>query len=323
MTILENIYICFKMTRPYNLSVPMSTGFSGAILAYGGFPELNILLICIFFPVLLWAAGQIINDYLNLDEDYIAKPFLPIPSGKINKNGALRISLMIFISVLLITAAYYSLIALIFEMIFIFGTTLYSAGLKKKGLYGNILFGNMVGSCLIIGGLISNNLNIIKAELIILVYIAIVINHTSLNLVGTFKDLEIDSKMNAETVVQKGIGKSILIAASISALALIASLTPWYFGYLEKTYILIPFCTFLIQLRALGLFYHAPNTKNGFEALKIYRTGSIPLYVSFTAGIAGFDIIITGIGILLFTGFAELLQELITEEPIPLNLFGD
>lgn len=316
MKILEKINIYFKLVRPYNLLVPMSVGFSGAILSDGKFPELQILLMVLLFPALLWAAGQIINDFLNLEEDLIGKPFLPIPSMKINKHEALIVSIFIFLTVSMITVLY-SLTGFIFEIIFIIGTTLYSAGLKKKGIYGNILFGSMVASCLLIGASISaNRLN----WLILLVFTAIIVNHTSQNLVGTFKDIEVDAKMNSKTVIQtKGIYNSILYAAIISTLALIVSMAPWFLGYLKETYILIPFSSYLFQIRALGLFYHSPIPKNGFEALKMYRTGTIPLYLSFTAGLPGFNIIITGVSILVFTGLAELLQELITEMPIKIK----
>lgn len=314
--IIKNFGVFFEMTRPYNLFVPGAVGFCGAILAYGGFPPLNLLLMATLFPALLWAAGQLINDYLNYEEDLIGKPFLPLPSGRVSKQEVLLVSVTTFLIVVAITA-YYSLMGAAFAVIFIIGTTLYSAGFKKKGIYGNILFGSMVASCLIIGASISaNKIN----ELIYLVFLAIIINHSSQNLVGTFKDLEVDAKTHASTVIQiKGIHISILYAFVISTLALIVSLTPWYFGYLKENYVLIPFCAYLFQMRALGLFYHTPSVKNGFEALKMYRTATIPLYLSFTAGLSGFSVMTTGLSALFFTGLAELLQELITELPVKIQ----
>ena len=179
--------------------------------------------------------------------------------------------------------AYYSLMGAAFALIFIVGTTLYSAGYKKKGIYGNILFGAMVASCLIIGASISADM---INGLIYLVLIAIIVNHSSQNLVGTFKDLEVDAKTHASTVIQiKGIHISIIYAFMVSTLALILSLMPWYFGLLGENYVLIPFCAYLFQMRALGLFYHTPSVKNGFEALKMYRTATIPLYISFIEGL--------------------------------------
>jgi geranylgeranylglycerol-phosphate geranylgeranyltransferase len=319
MSFLKKNRIFFEMTRPYNLFVPGAVGFCGAILAYGGFPDLDRLLMATLFPAILWAAGQLLNDYLNIQEDSIGKPYLPLPSGRVTRKEVLLVSLTAFLIVMAITA-HYSLLGVVFELVFIVGTTLYSAGFKKKGVFGNILFGAMVASCLIIGALISVDK---IADLIYLVFISIVVNHSSQNLVGTFKDLEVDAKTCANTVIQvKGIHISILYAFVISTLALIVSLTPWYFGFLKENYVLIPFCAYLFQMRALGLFYHTPSVKNGFEALKMYRTATIPLYLSFTAGLLGFSVMTTGLSALFFTGLAEMLQELITELPVKIKKTG-
>ncbi len=316
MSFVKKLGILFEMTRPYNLLVPGAAGFCGAILAYGGFPPANLLLMATIFPALLWAAGQLINDYLNFEEDSMGKPFLPLPSGRISKHEVLFASGITFLVVVLVSA-YYSIIGGAFALIFVVGTTLYSAGFKKKGVYGNILFGAMVASCLTIGASISANK---LSELIWIVFITIIVNHSAQNLVGTFKDLEVDAKTHAGTVIQsKGIHSSIIYAFVLSTLALIVSLLPWYFGLLGATYVLIPFCSYLFQIRGLGLFYHAPSVKNGFEVLKMYRTATIPLYISFTAGVANFNVLATGIGVLVFTALAELLQELITELPVKLK----
>ncbi len=320
MSILRKIGIYCKMIRPYNLFVPAAIGFTGAVLAQGGFPALDRLFISMLFPVLLWAAGQIVNDYLNLEEDKIGKPFLPLPSGRINKYEALMISILIFLIVTVATA-YYSLYGAALVVIIIIGTTYYSAGFKKRGLYGNILFGAMVASCLILGALISSDK---ISALIYLVFFAILINHTTLNLIGTLKDIEVDRINNAKYLVQKkGIRISIMYIITLSTLGLIVSLMPWILGYLKETYILIPICSYLFQLRALSLFKNSPTVRNGFEALKIYRTASIPLYISFTAGVSGVCLIAAGIGALVFTISAEILQDLITEEPVKIIVPGD
>lgn len=313
MSLLGKIGTYFEIVRPYNLFVPAGIGLTGAILAYGGIPPLYLLLIAMFFPILLWAAGQIINDYLNFEEDSIGKPFLPLPSGRIGKKEALAISVMIFL-IVTVSTAYYSLYGAAVVVAIIIGTTYYSAGLKKKGIFGNLLFGTMVASCLILGALISTGrIN----ELIILVFFAILVNHTTLNLIGTLKDIEVDGISNAKYLVQiKGIHTSIIYIIVISTSALILSLMPWILGYLKDTYILIPVCSYLFQMRALSLVRHSPSVRNGFEALKIYRTASIPLYISFTAGVPGFSIVISGICALVLTISAEILQEIITEEPI-------
>ncbi len=316
---IKKLGVFFEMTRPYNLFVPAAVGFCGAILAYGSFPPADLLLMATLFPALLWAAGQLINDYLNYDEDLIGKPFLPLPSGRVNKREVMLVSVITFLLVVAITARF-SVIGAAFALIFIVGTTLYSAGFKKKGVFGNILFGAMVASCLVIGASISaGKIN----ELIYLVFIAIIVNHSSQNMVGTFKDLEVDAKTHANTVIQiKGVHVSILYALAISTLALILSLAPWYFGYLNINYVLIPFCAYLFQMRALGLFYHTPSVKNGFEALKMYRTATIPLYLSFTAGLPDFSIMATGLSALIFTGLAELFQEMVTELPVKIKNTG-
>lgn len=313
MSFLKKLGLYFELTRPYNLFVPAAIGFTGAILASGGFPTVDRLIMAVFFPILLWAAGQIMNDYLNYGEDLIGKPFLPLPRGCIDKQEALIMSILVFLIVTIATA-YYSLYGVAVVMAIIIGTTYYSAGFKKKGIYGNILFGTMVASCLVLGALISaDKIN----ENIYIVFFVILINHTNLNLIGTLKDIEVDGINNSGYLLQtKGIRVSIIYAITLSILGLTMSLMPWIMGHLKETYVLIPVCSYLFQLRAISLFKSSPTVRNGGEALKIYRTASIPLYISFTAGVTGFSVVTTALGALVFTIIAEILQGMITEEPI-------
>ncbi|MHC1575511.1 MAG: UbiA family prenyltransferase, partial [Candidatus Methanogasteraceae archaeon] len=66
-----------------------------------GITELPILgaarLFSLFSSVfLITGAGNAINDYFDADIDAINKPMRPIPSGRVSRNAALYLSLLLF-----------------------------------------------------------------------------------------------------------------------------------------------------------------------------------------------------------------------------------
>lgn len=66
------------------------------------FADLGILMTS---SALLYASGIIFNDYFDVEEDRKERPFRPIPSGKISRETALRLGIVLMSSAVLVTIA--------------------------------------------------------------------------------------------------------------------------------------------------------------------------------------------------------------------------
>ncbi len=77
--------------RLYYGFVTLSAGWVGIVLYPGAISRANyVVLSCILFCC--WGVNQLINDYLNLEEDKINAPSRPMACGKLNARAAVAVS---------------------------------------------------------------------------------------------------------------------------------------------------------------------------------------------------------------------------------------
>lgn len=103
--------------------------------------------------VLVAGGGYVINDFFDVEVDFVNKPSRPIPSGRVLKSEALALGLTLMIvgvALALLTAGVFSFIYAILNAILLI---LYSKSLKKKGLLGNIIVGMASANSIVYGGL--------------------------------------------------------------------------------------------------------------------------------------------------------------------------
>ncbi len=99
MKVLLFLKYYLKSMRLYYGFVTLSAGCVGMALYEGTICSLNQILL----PVILfgcWGVNQIINDYLNLEEDKINAPSRPMACGKLNARAALWLSTTAIVGIL-------------------------------------------------------------------------------------------------------------------------------------------------------------------------------------------------------------------------------
>lgn len=99
---------------------------------------------------LITGAGNVINDYIDIEADKVNKPKRPIPSGKIRPRAALFYSIILFIAGLafsLLTTPIAILIALASSLLLV----LYATTLKQRMFLGNAAVSLMVGLTILFG----------------------------------------------------------------------------------------------------------------------------------------------------------------------------
>ncbi|MGY5352739.1 geranylgeranylglycerol-phosphate geranylgeranyltransferase [Wenyingzhuangia sp. IMCC45533] len=138
----------------------------------------NILYICI--TLLLTAAGNIINDYFDIDTDKINKPKKVIIDDKISKQKAINIYYVltaIAITLNIISFYFYHNLTL-FTFINLTAVLLYiySCHLKQKALIGNILIAALTGLSIFLISLVIPSNSREKQIIYLLVFFAFLLN---------------------------------------------------------------------------------------------------------------------------------------------------
>lgn len=211
-----------KITRPVNCFITfVSVIVAGVICLPDKLPELNVLLAAIS-AVLIVGAGNIINDFFDIEIDKINRPLRPLPSGKITFAGAyILISVLILLSLIIsFLVSYAALIIVIISHVILF---LYSKYFKSIPLLGNITIAFLTGLVFIFGGVVMRN----PSAAIIPAVFAFLINFIR-EIVKDIQDIEGDEKSNIVTFpIKYGFKKSKLLTLVITLILILCTLFPF------------------------------------------------------------------------------------------------
>ncbi len=141
-----------EMMRPSNCLMAVISVFIGFFLVTGvsySFFSYN-LLFAVMAVFLITGAGNVINDYYDIESDKINRPSRPIPSARVKANSALGFAYGLFIVGVFLSFINFFMfvIAFVNSVILI----LYSRNFQNKILIGNISIGYLAGSTFLYGG---------------------------------------------------------------------------------------------------------------------------------------------------------------------------
>ncbi len=159
MMLMADIKACIEITRPLNcffagisaLAALYIEKASLAVLSYGAglFTLITVVLLC--------AAGNIFNDYFDIESDIKNKPKRPIPSGRIREREAMVFG--IILAVLGILAAYnLNTSALVLAGANLAILYAYSR-MKETTPFGNFIVAYLAGSVFLFGGLAAGSID--------------------------------------------------------------------------------------------------------------------------------------------------------------------
>lgn len=180
------------------------------------------------------SAGNVINDYFDIDIDKINKPQRVLPSGKLSSKEAL-----IFYAILSVLALVISSFINInaFTIVFIASVFLffYSYQFKKISLLGNIVVSTLTALTFIYGGIAVDNIK----DAIIPAVFAFLINFIR-EIVKDMEDYEGDIQQRVTTYpVLYGFKKSKIIVVFITAVLIILTLYPFIINLYAIEYFLV------------------------------------------------------------------------------------
>ncbi len=237
------------------------------------FPALLVLALIVSF-------GFVINDYVDLGVDRLAKPDRPLPAGAVTLNAARWLGVLlvglVFILASLLPAplrwiAYLNLVL----------TAAYSLWLKRTVLVGNGTIAYLNSSILVFGALIGNGMNRVVWSVVTVV----ILYSLAQEILYTIDDYVGDAQAGITTIaVYFGVDLTLVLFRVLIIIAALSALIPVGLGFGSLLYILllVPCLIGPIVLRILPLtFQGSPQAiSTAVKVVKVVRLCSlVPLLV--------------------------------------------
>jgi geranylgeranylglycerol-phosphate geranylgeranyltransferase len=238
-----------EMMRPYTLFYSGMLGFAAALFLSKGETGPWRLALAFLVPTLGWLAGLYAGDYYDRHLDGIAKPYRPVPSGRVGAREAFGFMIG-YIGVGYILALVLSPLALLVAVLTtVFGIA-YSKTFKRHAILGNLDRGLLACFTVLFAGAAVGSL---EAGWSLLLLFGIFFFHdSSSNLIGALRDVEGDRAAGYRTVpVAYGIPRAIRICGLL-ALSWLAFALPLFVYYRDRE---LSFTLFVLALLLTGLVY--------------------------------------------------------------------
>jgi len=218
------------ITRPVNSLAAGLAAIVAYLIATGTIIPETLLLFAVV--TLITAAGNVINDYFDVEIDQVNRPDRPIPSGQVSLPAARAYATTLFLAgilVCLLTNALCIAIAVFNSLLLI----AYAAKLKRTPLLGNIAVSFLAGSMFLFGGALGGLPGLSQVlPFAVMTFFAMLARE----LVKDAEDVEGDRASGAVTLpIRQGIPFTIYLALFCVVLGIVSSLVPylrWGFWYL-------------------------------------------------------------------------------------------
>jgi geranylgeranylglycerol-phosphate geranylgeranyltransferase len=218
------------ITRPVNSLVAGLAAIVAYLIATGTIIPGTLLLFATV--ALITAAGNVINDYFDVEIDRVNRPDRPIPSGQVTLTAARAYAVTLFLAGILICLLTNELcIAIaIFNSLLLIA---YAAKLKRTPLFGNITVSFLAASMFLFGGALGGMPGLYRVmPFAVMTFFAML----SRELVKDAEDVEGDRASGAVTIpIRYGVPATMYLALFCGLMGIAASLAPylwWGFWYL-------------------------------------------------------------------------------------------
>ena len=210
------------ITRPVNSLAAGLAAIVAYLIATGSIIPEALLLFAVV--TLITAAGNVINDYYDVEIDRVNRPDRPIPSGQVTLPAARAYAITLFLAGVLVCF----LTNVLCIAIAVFNSLLlvaYAARLKRTPLLGNIAVSYLAASMFLFGGALGG----LPGLFLVLPFAAMTFfAMLARELVKDAEDIEGDRASGAVTLpIRQGIPFTMYLALFCAVLGIVASLVPY------------------------------------------------------------------------------------------------
>ena len=222
-----------ELLRPLNGLIAFGSVFLGAIFASGSFVSSTLIVAVSAFLVL--SAGNTINDFCDYRIDAINKPSRPIPSGYVQRQQALGLSIVLLLMGLSLGVLTGNIYAIIIVTIVSMTLLLYAVWLKKTPLIGNVAIGILTSLTFIAGGVTVKS---IKGTMVPATFAFLFT--TAREIIKDIEDIEGDVAQGTGTIAVRW-GKHIaaVVASAFMLTLIFFSLIPYVLGTYSWLYLIV------------------------------------------------------------------------------------
>jgi geranylgeranylglycerol-phosphate geranylgeranyltransferase len=273
------------LIRPVNCAM---IGFAVVVGAFVSKPaslsltQLGLGFLTGFF---ICAYSMSVNDIYDLEVDRVNQPGRPIPSGRITRSEAYRLSVVVLAGGIVASLLSLNLLAIVIAAAYAFLSWLYNSRAKKTGLPGNLIVASSLAIPFIYGGAVTGGS--ITGSLLLLMALTAFFSGVGREVVKAMADVEGDAKRNINSVArQKGLRFASRVGALFFLLAVFTSWAPLVTGLANEVYtfgVVIPDAIFLYLAVAI-LARHEPDS--AFTVKRIALAGMTAGLLVFIGGAA-------------------------------------
>jgi len=205
---------------------------------------------------LVTGAGNTINDYFDRNIDKVNRPDRPIPSGRIKASEALAISQALFIVGIFLTV-FVNVACVLLAALNSLVLAFYAAGLKRRGLAGNLAIGYLVGSTFLFGGLVMGE---VQAAGILAAMAGL--STVGRELIKSIEDMRGDRASGLSTFsLRYGARKAAVLAAAFIGVAIVLAPLPRIFGIFEPVYLWVVTASIIVFVWSAALILKSQKPK--------------------------------------------------------------
>ena len=218
-----------ELLRPHNLLVIFLTTLIGYVVGEGSLTIGLGYAYASLAAVLVAAGGYVINDYYDIDTDSIAKPWRPIPSGKVSPSQAYRLA-HILIAAGIGLSMPLGFAATVFVAVNSLLVYEYSRWIKRTGMLGNIVVAYNSAATILLGGMAASGEDV--TELVLVPAFIAFLLVLAREIVKGIEDVEGDAVNCYLTLpVIAGPRKAAQTAAAMLTVVVVLSILPLFAGY--------------------------------------------------------------------------------------------
>ena len=285
-----------EILRIHNLLVSALATLLGIKAVYAGVTSTSLSITSYLLPistvVLVAAGGYVINDYFDVNSDLINKPSRPIPSGRVSRDEALILSIILF-SIGLSTSYLTGTLSLIYAIVNAFLLVMNSKHLKKRGLIGNLVVSIASANSIIYGGLAVSEMikDIVLTTNTLLPAFYAGVFTLMREVVKGIEDIAGDLKMNVKTLA---ITRGVKTASKVVILLMIVIITISPLPYITSGYgVLYMSLALLTDLLLIKSIIELIKAKSELELVKTSSRIRSYTKVAMLVGILAFLIDLT------------------------------
>lgn len=270
----------FRITRPLNSAAAGFVALAGAHAPGAPLAALARYLPACLVAVLLTAAGNVVNDYFDLETDRINKQHRPLPSGDISPMLAVLLAASLYLSVGVRGWALAPTGRVVILSVAVF-SILYSVWLKRTVLVGNCVV-SFLSALTVAWGPLALGESVgsrISAAVVVFFFIL------AREVLKMVEDSEADRQTGVTTLVtvigrQSGLRLFVILAG----VTLVLSVASYPLGGYSVTYLIVLLCSLdLAILYALHLIICSDTAETIGRALRVtkmaFLAGAVALFL--------------------------------------------